>query len=215
MSERKTQRKSWDLQSMKAAVDAVRSRHLSPSAASKENNIPGTILRRHLQFETIKKGMGRKQDIPPEIEASLVDHISLMESEGFGLKISEVETVAYKLALKEGLKVRFSHEKGKAGKTWFYAFKKRHPNILVRKPEALTLARSRGINKADVTKFFEMFENLLNKNNFFGDPARIHNVDETRLQLNNRPEKILSIKGKRNVVSVTVKERDCDCTYKF
>ncbi|KAJ8882540.1 hypothetical protein PR048_014351 [Dryococelus australis] len=60
---------------------------------------------------------------------------------------------------------------------------KRDPNLSFRKPETLSLARSRGMNKAD------MFENLLNENNFFGDPARIHNVDETGLQLNNRPEK--------------------------
>ncbi|KAJ8892434.1 hypothetical protein PR048_005014 [Dryococelus australis] len=79
--------------------------------------------------------MGRKQDIPPEIEASLVYHIFLMELRGFALTISE------------------------AGKTWFYAFKKRDPNLSVRKPDALSLARARGMNKADVTKFFEMFEN--------------------------------------------------------
>ncbi|KAJ8890853.1 hypothetical protein PR048_010362 [Dryococelus australis] len=42
---------------------------------------------------------------------------------------------------------------------------------------------------------FEMFENLSNENNLFGDPARIHDADKTRLQLNNR------------------KTRDCDYTY--
>ncbi|KAJ8896234.1 hypothetical protein PR048_001577 [Dryococelus australis] len=141
MRERKTQCQSWDLQGMQAAVDAVSSRHLTPSAASK----------------------------------------------GFDLTISEVDTVAYKLSLKEELK--------------FYAFKKRHPNLSVRKPEAPSLARARGMNKADVTNIFEMFENLLNINNL------IHNADETGFQLNNRPEKILSMKGKRNAMSVTAKER--------
>ncbi|KAJ8882261.1 hypothetical protein PR048_018749 [Dryococelus australis] len=189
MRERKRQCQSWGLQSMQAAVDAVRSRHLTTSAGSKQYNIPRTTLRLQLQFETVKKGMGRKQDIPSEIEASLVDHIFLMESRGFGLTISEVETVAYKLALK-GLKVRFSHEKGKTGKIWLYAFQKRYPNLSVREPEALSLAR-----------------NLLNENNLFGDPARIHNAEETGLQLNNRPEEILRIKGKRNVMSVIAKER--------
>ncbi|KAJ8886689.1 hypothetical protein PR048_012901 [Dryococelus australis] len=76
-----------------------------------------------------------------------------------------------------------------------------------REPEALSLAHARGINKADVTKFFEIFENLLNENNLFGDPARIHNVDETGLQLNNRPEKNFCITGKQNVISVSAKGR--------
>jgi hypothetical protein len=94
--------------------------------------------------------MGRKQDIPPEIEQELVYHILLMESRGFGLSIDEVETLAYRSATKKGLKVRFSEEKGKTGKTWFYGFKKRHPEISVRRPETLSLARARGMNKNDV-----------------------------------------------------------------
>ncbi|KAJ8873277.1 hypothetical protein PR048_026911 [Dryococelus australis] len=78
---------------------------------------------------------------------------------------------------------------------------------LVGKPESLSLTRARRMNKADVTTFFEIFENLLNEKNLFGDPARIHNADVTGRQLNNRPEKILSVKGKRNVMSVTAKGR--------
>jgi hypothetical protein len=102
--------------------------------------------------------MGRKQDIPPEIEQGLVDHILLMESRGFGLSVHEVETPAYRFVIKKGLKVRFSEEKGKAGKTWFCAVKKRHPEFSVRRPEALSLERARGMNKNDVHLFFEMFE---------------------------------------------------------
>jgi hypothetical protein len=31
----------------------------------------------------------------------------------------------------------------------------------------------------------------------FGDPARVHKADESGLQLNNRPQKIVSMKGKK------------------
>ncbi|KAJ8889797.1 hypothetical protein PR048_009300 [Dryococelus australis] len=47
-----------------------------------------------------------------------------------------------------------------------FMLKKRYPNLSVRKPEALSLARARSMNKADVTNFFERFDNLLNENNF-------------------------------------------------
>ncbi|KAJ8885580.1 hypothetical protein PR048_011778 [Dryococelus australis] len=133
VSEENMEHQSWDLQSMQAAVDAVRSRHLTPSTASDKYNIPRTTAVRNR-----KELNSRKQDIPPEIEAFLVDHIFLMESRAFGMTIRE---------------------------------------------------------------------NLLNENNLFGDPIRIHNADETGLQLNNRPEKILNMKGKRNATSVTAKER--------
>jgi hypothetical protein len=47
----------------------------------------------------------------------------------------------------------------------------------------------------------------MDENYMFGDPARVHNADESGLQLNNRPQKIVSMKGKKNVMSVTAKEK--------
>jgi hypothetical protein len=52
-----------------------------------------------------------------------------------------------------------------------------------------------------------MFERIMSDDDMFGDPARVHNADESGLQLNNRPQKIVSLKGKKNVMSVTAKER--------
>jgi hypothetical protein len=46
----------------------------------------------------------------------------------------------------------------------------------------------------------------MDENDMFGDPARVHNADKSVLQLNNRKPKIVSMKGKENVMSVTAKE---------
>jgi hypothetical protein len=46
----------------------------------------------------------------------------------------------------------------------------------------------------------------MDENDMFGDPARVHNADESGLQLNNRPQKTVSVKGKKNVMSVTAKD---------
>ena len=174
---------------MQEAVDSIRSGRLNPSEASKMYGVPRTTLRRQLQNDVVQKKMGRKQDIPPEIEKSLVNHILLMESRGFGLTIREVESLAYKLASKKELNVRFCREKEMAGKTWFYDFKKRHPELSLRKPESLSLPRAMSMNQPDVNAFFKMFESVVQENDLFGDPSRIFNADETGLQLNNRPEK--------------------------
>jgi hypothetical protein len=47
----------------------------------------------------------------------------------------------------------------------------------------------------------------MDENDMFGDPARVQNADESGLQLNNGPQKVVSMKGKKNVMSVTAKER--------
>jgi hypothetical protein len=46
----------------------------------------------------------------------------------------------------------------------------------------------------------------MDENDMFGDPARVH-ADESGLQLNNRPQKTVSMKRKKNVISVTTNER--------
>jgi hypothetical protein len=47
----------------------------------------------------------------------------------------------------------------------------------------------------------------MDENDKFGDPARVHNADESGLQLNNSPQKTVSMKGKKNVMIVTAEER--------
>jgi hypothetical protein len=47
----------------------------------------------------------------------------------------------------------------------------------------------------------------MDENDMFGNPARVRNAVESGLQLNNRPQKIVSMKGKKNVMIVTAEER--------
>jgi hypothetical protein len=48
----------------------------------------------------------------------------------------------------------------------------------------------------------------MDENDMFGDPARVQNANESRLQLNSRPQKTVSMKGKKNVTSVTAKRTE-------
>jgi transposase-like protein len=76
MRPRTTQRKSWDSKRMQEAVDAVGAAKFTPSSAARHFGVCKTTLRRQLRYDAVPKGIGRKQDIPPEIEQELVDHIS-------------------------------------------------------------------------------------------------------------------------------------------
>ena len=63
-----------------------------------------------------------------------------------------------------------------AGKDWFPAFMKRHPEISVRFPEGTSINRATAFNKIAVEKFFNNLEPFLAV-----DPSRIYNVDETEI----------------------------------
>jgi len=54
--------------------------------------------------------------------------------------MKEVRHLAYSYASHNGI-VGFSVKKKAAGYEWFYSFLKRHPDIGIRKPEPLLIAR--------------------------------------------------------------------------
>jgi len=54
-------------------------------------------------------------------------------------------------------------KKKAAGYEWFYSFLKRHPDIGIRKPEPLSIARAMGMNQTVVTKWFDELEASIDK----------------------------------------------------
>lgn len=68
----------------------------------------------------------------------------------------------------------FNKEKCIAGKKWYYAFKKRHPNLSLRQPENISVARARGFNSETV---FDVLGKVVDKNE--PNALKIYNVDES------------------------------------
>lgn len=92
-----------------------------------------------------------------------------------------------------------------AGKAWTSSFRKRHPELTLRSPEATLLARAQGFNKVSVTKFFDL-EKDRSKTSY--PPHRIFNIDETGFKtVQSKSSKILAQKGKKQVGAITSAER--------
>ncbi|XP_044764486.1 MFS-type transporter clz9-like [Coccinella septempunctata] len=170
--------------------------------ASKEFGIPWTTLKRRIAngcFE--KKVLGGPPVLTQECEKKIVKHIIKLQKFGFA------PTMAYKLAEKCNQHHKYNREKQIAGMDWLQLFLKRNPELSIRKSEGVSQARSMGLNKKNVSDYFSLLQNILIEHNLLDNPGNIVNVDESGLQLNNRPGYVLAAKGSKSVPAITSGEK--------
>ena len=89
----------------------------------------------------------------------------------------------------------------KPGIDWITAFEKRHPEISLRSPETLTVARAKSLTPETVNIFFDKYEDLLSQHSDTGlpnEPERIFNCDETGLTTSAVDKKIYTRRGKKD-----------------
>jgi hypothetical protein len=146
------QRKKWDPERMKAAIEAMTNKEMGSYTASKVFNVPQTTLQRYPKDrekspnEAMKTKLGRKQVLPREEENDLVEHCLLMKR-----KILQLQTIC--VSLTNGIRNQFWKRNEKAGRKRFKNVLHRHPEISVRTPEGLSLSRARGFTHESVTQY--------------------------------------------------------------
>ena len=213
---RKSNRQSWDANSMVQAIEAVNKGEMGWLRASKLYNIHQATLRRHAlqknkNLKTGEKRLGRfKPTFPIEIERQLVEHLKMLESRFFGLTRRDVLELAYNLAVKNGFEHHFNNQKKAAGKDWLREFRRRNPDITLRKPEATSAARAQAFNKPQVANFFKVLEDTMQKEKI--DPLKIYNADESALSTVQRPQKVFATAGRKQVGAITSAERGSHVT---
>jgi hypothetical protein len=87
--------------------------------------------------------LGRKSVLSREIEDSLSNYYIEMDARYFGLPAADLRSLAYRLAIRNGLTHPFSNDKAAAGIKWLKGFFKRHPRLSVRLQQGLSAARVR------------------------------------------------------------------------
>lgn len=209
---RAKKRKTWDIEDMKRAVQAVREKSMGTLMAAKTFGVPRTTVQRlakmeHLSVEqAVQIKLGRGTVLNRELEETLVRYILEMEAKFYGLTRKDIKRMAFSLAERNGIKHPFG-DKQTAGRGWLDLFLQRHKNILsVRKPTGTSFARARGFNKESVNNFFNLLQEVYENQNF--PPNRVFNVDETGLTVvQNKVAEVVGRKGKRQIASLTSLER--------
>ena len=129
-----------------------------------------------------------------------------MQHRLFGLTITDLRDMAFKLAERNGLSHKFNKEKELAGKDWVQGFLGRNPQICLRSAEPTSIGRATGCNSVQVSRFYDHVKEtyrVLQKI----QPSLAWNVDETELVIVHRPSKILAPKGQKQVGKITSGEK--------
>lgn len=210
---RRTNRQSWSIERMEAAIQAVRGGSCKKTAA-RDFDVPIMALKRRLKNPDVspKKGLGHFDCVfNEEQEAELVSHILDMETRMYGLTTRDVRCLAFQLAEQNVINHPFSKTKQAAGQDWFTAFKKRHPELTIRSPEATSVARARAFNKPVVAQFYKLVKAEVVEKNIAAH--RIFNVDETSLNtVPGKNSRVVAKTGRKQVARITSAERGISTT---
>ena len=87
------------------------------------------------------------------MESDLVNHVLQLESRLFGVTCLNIRKLAFQIAEANGVEYSFNMAGQIAGKDWLEGFRRRHPQLAIRKPEATSLARTQAYNKPQVSRF--------------------------------------------------------------
>ncbi len=91
------------------------------------------------------------------------------------------------------------------GEDWFSSFMSRHKDLSIRTPEATSMARAEGFNTTAVKQFFDNLRVVMKRYPYkAGD---IYNLDETGVTTVQKPDRVISRKGVKQVGKLTSAER--------
>lgn len=208
---------SYSKDDLASAVRDVRKNGAKIRAAAKSHNVPFTTLQRY-----IKRMANDEEDSYPaspnyasrkvfnsEQEHELKEYLLKCSKMCYGLTTRATRKLAYQLAKINNIKVPASWDSNEmAGLDWMQNFKKRHPELAIRKPESCSLSRATSFNRHNVQQFFENLRNVIQREPQFSDGTRIFNLDETATTtVPDKQQKVLAQKGEKQVAQATSGER--------
>ncbi|KAJ8891228.1 hypothetical protein PR048_010743 [Dryococelus australis] len=184
---------------MNDAIDDVL-RGTAVAAVAKRHSVPRVTLLYRMTVKTPKKRqMDPQLVLTREEEDVLVTWITTVVKAWFPITKTELLDRSQRIIKELNCKSPFVDIW--PGRTWFLAFFKRYPNIISRMAQNLTSNRA-SVREESLSRWFEEISNCLKENkheNFLEQPERVFNLDESAFFLNPKGNKVLCVKGEKNV----------------
>ena len=193
---KKGKRKQWLDKDMISAMKAVQDGEENVTSAAKKFNVPRRTLDDRIKGRvTHGTNPGRTPVLTKEEEGALVTYLLYMAERGFPLTPKMCMAFAWAVAIRAGKEQYFSD----TGPTmhWWVNFRKRHPQLTLRKVDKLERSRAECLSPEVVKEYFDLLKKTLDENGITTSPRQIYNCDETFLPLDETREKgIFSKKSK-------------------
>ena len=164
---------------------------MSVYRAAREYGIPESTLRdRHLGIQHVDSlpSHGTAPLLSREEEKSLVDHIEYMCHIGYGYSRQAFLDTAFDYAVILNKK---SPDDPHFKQPWYHCFVKRWPQVRLDKPEKLAIVRAKATSKEVLDSYFSDLETVIKANNLENAPEQIWIVDESGIQMEHTPPKVL------------------------
>ena len=197
----KRPRLMWKNEDMEKAIEAVKSKEKSISAASKKFNVPRKTLDDRIKGR-VKHGSkpGVCAALTFVQEKSLVHYLLYMAERGFPLTRTMVKAFAWAIAKRSGSASRFNDVLGPSDH-WWQLFKKRHPILTLRRADSLERSRAEHLQEDVAKEYFLKLGTMLESGGLKNKLRQLYNCDETFLPLDHSREKVVAAKGSKVVYS--------------
>lgn len=188
---------------MYEAYKAVKGGKLSISAAAKRVSVPRMSLSDRVSGKVkLRAKMGPSTALTLDEDTSLVHYIEYMAKRGFPLSITQILGYAFCIAKERGKGDIF--KKSGPSKKWWRGFKKRHPNLGLRRPDALDRGRAGWSSVESLREYFKLLKDTMDVKKLHDKPQQIYNCDEAALYLNKcAGQKVVVPVGQKHAHSVT------------
>lgn len=192
----KKRQQNYSKEDLAAAIEDVKGGTVSLNSSAKKYNIPKSTLSEHLNNKHTL-AHGRPTRLTREEENEIAQTCLMFSEWGYGLGKKEVMSVIH-----DYLKVKkktYLFPNGIPGEDWWLGFLRRNPQLSLRKPQSLQIARAVSSTSDVVSHWFtSVLKPLLDKHNLHLHPDRIYNADETSFSLCGRPCRVVTKRGAKS-----------------
>ncbi|MEW8544909.1 MAG: helix-turn-helix domain-containing protein [Candidatus Thiodiazotropha sp.] len=186
------------------AIEAVRE-GMSVRKAAKAYGVPRSTLSDRITGRVSEDAvLGKSPVIPVDIEKEMASRAMDLAEKGFGIGRKQMIARAGTLCRQMGVKT--SSKSGLPGKDWFKGFKRRNPALVLRKAEKLSTVRSRMLNPVTTGKYMLDLRHTIYNDSL--PPTSIWNMDETGINLEHQPTRVLARQGTKTVPGRTGNTRE-------
>ncbi|XP_033753088.1 uncharacterized protein LOC117336586 [Pecten maximus] len=179
---------------MTKAIDAINNNNMSVRKAASQFGVPKSSLSDYVTGRSkVGVNFGRPPVIPAEVETKMADMAMDLAAKGFG--IGRRQMIARASTVCKDLDIKTPFTNNIPGKFWWMGFRRRNPQVVLRKPEKLSTVRSRMLNRTTVGNYMLDLYPLATSL----PPTSIWNMDETGICLEHQPSRVIARQGSKSV----------------